>query len=273
MDHSASPLIFNSYFKRMRLNWRYGLFPVRPDFLHEFMKKVKKSPLIGLNVTIPYKERIILYMDELNEDATRIGAVNVIHNREGRLIGFNTDSLGFRWVLCGHLSFKIKKAVVLGAGGAARSVIYSLHTEGTEEIVFFTRSKARLKKVRRDFAFITGLKGYLWEKVKIKEKAREADLIINATPVGMFPYMEETPLDIDFSIKKNHVAFDLIYNPLETRFLKEAKDKGMTTENGVRMFIYQALESLKIWWKPQVEERLFIQSSEEVLNATLLERG
>lgn len=272
MDHSASPLIFNHYFQRLNLNYRYDPYPVSLESLPEFIEKVKSFPIVGLNVTIPYKEEIIPYLDELDQEARKIGSVNVVHNVKGKLKGYNTDFLGFRRVLLNHLPLGIKTAVALGAGGAARSVIYSLHISGAEKIVFFSRKKSKLERILDNFSFISNLQGYLWQDERIKEKAKKADLIINATPVGMFPHEDDSPLDINFSVKKNLIAFDLIYNPAETKFLAEAKKKGIFTENGLRMLIYQALESYKIWQNFQVNEQFFIKSLEEVFHASLFKR-
>jgi shikimate dehydrogenase len=272
LDHSASPSIFNHYFQRLNLNCRYNPYPVSPESLLEFIEKVKSFPIVGLNVTIPYKEEIIPHLDEVDQEAMKIGSINVVHNVKGKLKGYNTDFLGFRRVLLEHLTLKIKTAVVLGAGGAARSVIYSLHVSGAEKIAFFSRKRSKLERILDNFSFISDLNGYLWQDKRIKQKARKADLIVNATPVGMFPLEDDSPLDINFSVKKDLIAFDLIYKPAQTKFLAEASKRGIVTENGLRMLIYQALESCKIWKNFQVDEQFFINTSEEVLHASLFER-
>lgn len=273
LEHSASPIMFNHYFQRLNLNCCYHLYPLNLESLPEFIEKVKSFPILGLNVTIPYKEEIIPYLDSLNEDAKKIGSVNVIHNVKGRLNGYNTDYVGFRRALLHNSPTQIKSAVVLGAGGAARSVIYSLDKLGATEIIFFSRSQSKLEKVLKNFSSISNLKGYLWQEKTIKEKARGADLIINATPVGMFPFKDNSPLEMDFPVKKSLLVFDLIYNPLETKILKTARKRGISTKNGLRMLIFQALESYKIWQNSKVDQDFFIQSSEEVLHASLPKWG
>ncbi|MFP4081960.1 MAG: shikimate dehydrogenase family protein, partial [Candidatus Aminicenantes bacterium] len=122
------------------------------------------------------------------------------------------------------------------------------------------------------FSFISHVQGYPWKDSRIKEKTKQADLIINATPVGMYPFEDDSPLDLDFPVKKNLIAFDLIYNPQKTKFLEEARKKGIAIENGSRMLIYQAVESYKIWKNTQINEDFFIKSSEEVLHASLFKR-
>ncbi|MFQ6070385.1 MAG: shikimate dehydrogenase [Candidatus Aminicenantales bacterium] len=273
LEHSLSALIFNSYFRRKNLDYRYQLFDLSSQNLHQFLKKASSSPLSGLNVTIPYKERIMAYLDEIEGKAKIIGSVNVIHNEKGKLKGFNTDYKGFMRSLKNFRPGVRSQTVVLGGGGAARSVIYALHSLGIEKITFFTRSAERIKRLKDDFSFVTGLEGQLWKENKIKEKSRKAGLIINATPVGMFPGERCSPFMIDFRMRKNVLVYDLIYNPPETRFLKEARSRGAVTENGIRMLIFQAIESFKIWAKEALDEALFLKTSEEVIHASLYNRG
>ena len=213
LNHSLSPLIFNNYFKKLNLSHRYVLFPVDPDSLPELLRKVKASSVTGFNVTIPYKQEIIPYLDDLDQEARRIGSVNVVHNIKGKLKGYNTDYSGFIQALQNYNPQGIKTAVVLGAGGASRSIIYSLYKLGISEIIFFCRSQSKLKRILDDFSFIRNLQGYIWHLEKIKQKTERADLIVNATPVGMFPFENDSPLDLDFPLRENFIAFDFIYNP------------------------------------------------------------
>jgi len=273
LNHSISPMIFNYYFKKLNLNYRYGLLPVTAEYFSEVLKKIRASSIIGLNVTIPYKEKIIPFLDDLDKEAERIGSVNVVHNIKGKLKGYNTDHSGFIRALLQHSPLEIETAVVVGAGGASRSVIYSLYKLKVKEIVFFSRSSVKLERVLNDFFFISNLKGYSWQIEKIKEKIQKADLIVNTTPVGMFPFKDASPIEIDFSVRKNCIAFDLIYNPIKTKFSREASSKGIVVENGLRMLVYQALESYKIWINQDINEEFFIKTSEEVLHASLLKCG
>lgn len=272
LNYSLSPLIFNNYFKKLNLNYQYGLFPVDPESLPELLRKVKSSSVIGFNVTIPYKQEIIPYLDDLDQEAGRIGSVNVVHSIKGKLKGYNTDYSGFIQALQNHNCYGIKTAIVLGAGGASRSIIYSLYKLGINEIIFFCRSQSKLKRILDNLSFIRNLKGYIWQLEKLKEKTERANLIVNATPVGMFPFEDDSPFDIDFPVRENLIAFDLIYNPRETKFLREARRRGIMVENGLRMLIYQALESYKIWRNQDIDEEFFIKISEEVLHASLLKR-
>ncbi|MFC2170088.1 shikimate dehydrogenase [Acidobacteriota bacterium] len=270
LSHSFSPLMFNHYFKKYKPNIRYDLFPVTLKSLPGLLKRIRESGTIGLNVTVPYKEKIIPFLDELNHDAKKIGAVNVIRNNNGRLKGYNTDYLGFLKTLEQFNSMNINKSVILGAGGAARSVIYSFFKLAIRNIIFFARKIQKVSDTLAHFTYIPQIKGALWEPDNIKAEIKNSDIAINTTPVGMFPSEETTPIALDFPVKNQFVAYDLIYNPRTTQFLKIAQSNGAIIENGQRMLIYQALESLKIWNKREkLDEEYFIKSSEEVLNASL----
>jgi shikimate dehydrogenase len=272
LDHSLSPLMFNHYFASLNLDICYESLSVTPKKLHQFFKEIHVSDIIGLNVTIPYKERVIPYLDELSWDARNIGAVNVIWNSGRRLEGFNTDYLGFLRTLKEYEAYELENAVVLGAGGAARSIIYALSKMNFKNIIFFSRDKKKIIRVLKNFPFIPQLKGRLWQEEDIGKEMSQADTVINTTPVGMGSLKTESPVDFDFSLKEKCLAYDLIYNPKVTEFLKKAQNKGAVIENGIRMLVYQALESLIIWKGEEIDETLFIKSSEEVLNVTLSER-
>ena len=272
LDHSLSPQMFNHYFSSLNQDICYGLFTVTPNKLHHFLNEICVSDIIGLNVTIPYKERVIPHLDELSWDARNIGAVNVIWNSGSRLEGFNTDYLGFLRTLKKYEAYELENAVVLGAGGAAKSIIYALSKMNLKNIIFFSRDKKKIIRILKNFPFIPQLKGRLWQEEDIGREMNKADIVINTTPVGMGNLKSKSPVDIDFSLKERCLAYDLIYNPKVTEFLKKAQNKGAVIENGIRMLIYQALESLMIWKGEEIDETLFIKSSEEVLNVTLSER-
>ena len=264
---SLSPLMFDHYFGRFKLDISYKLYPVASDMLSFFLSKTRTSDIIGLNVTIPFKEKIIPLLDYLDPEAKIIGAVNVIHNSKGRLKGYNTDYTGFLKTLAKYDFLKTGNAVVLGAGGAARGIIYGLSRMKFKNITFFSRNDEKINKILGNFHFISGLNGEQWKIEKIKEKMKNADIVVNATPVGMFPLENKSPVEVDFALKKKGIAYDLIYNPKVTKFLKLAKNKGAVVENGLWMLIYQALESLKLWIGEDLNEEFFIKSSKEVLNA------
>jgi len=272
LDHSFSPLMFNHYFEKLNLDICYKIFPVSSEILPFLLNKTRTSDIIGLNVTIPFKENVIPFLDDLAPEVKIIGAVNVIHNSEGRLKGYNTDYIGFLRTLRKYDSLKNEQAVVLGAGGAARSIIYGFYKLKFKNITFFSKIKNEIIKILDQFHFLPNLNGERWEIEKIKEKMKDADIVVNATPVGMSPLEKESPVDNDFSLKKKCIVYDLIYNPKVTQLLKAAQIKGAVIENGLQMLIYQAVESLKIWKAEVVDEEVFIKSCKEVLNASLSKR-
>ncbi len=267
LGSSLSPLMFDHYFGRLNLDISYKFYPVASDMLSSFLSKTRTSDIIGLNVTIPFKEKVIPLLDYLDPEAKIIGAVNVIHKSKGKLKGYNTDYTGFLRTLEKYDFLKTGNAIVLGAGGAARSIIYGLSRMKFKNITFFSRNDEKINKILGNFHFIPCLNGDQWKIEKIKEKMKNADIVVNATPVGMFPLEKKSPVDVDFYLKKKCVAYDLIYNPKVTKFLKSAKSRGAVIENGLWMLIYQALESLKLWRVKDLDEEFFIKSSKEVLNA------
>ncbi len=192
--------------------------------------------LVGLNVTIPYKELVIPYLNEIDQEAAEVGAVNTIKfvrtSGKVELIGYNTDIIGFKNSLLKFWDNRDKKAIVFGSGGASKAVLYVLNSMGVEVIVV-SRSK-------------TG-KGLINYNDLTPCLIKENKLIVNTTPLGMYPHIEEAP-DIPYEyITSNHFLFDLIYNPDETKFLKMGRIKGAHTLNGLNMLVEQAEKSWEIW--------------------------
>lgn len=203
--------------------------------IEEFPNILKNNPdLKGLNVTIPYKEAIIPYLDTLSEKAFKIGAVNVIRfTKKGNLKGYNSDWYGFKKSLDPLLQPHHKKALILGTGGAAKAVAFALEQMG----IFYTYVSREASENTIDYSRInvTTFDNY--------------QIIINCTPVGTSPNTKEfPPIPYEFFTNK-HIAFDLIYNPEETQFLKKAKKKGAVTKNGAEMLVFQAEKAWKIWNK------------------------
>ncbi|MDZ4844923.1 MAG: shikimate dehydrogenase [Chitinophagales bacterium] len=194
---------------------------------------VAENPdLRGLNVTIPYKEAVIRYLDELSDDALEIGAVNTIKISSGKLKGFNTDYIGFTRSLIPLLKPSHKKALILGTGGSSLAVKYALEKLGIEYLIV-SRNPFEENEIGYDAVNESLL--------------NEHTLLINTTPVGMFPDVSNAP-EIPYQfLGEQHLLFDLIYNPEETIFLKSGKEKGATTKNGSEMLALQAEEAWKIW--------------------------
>ena len=231
IGYSFSKAFFNFKFENENRNDSYENFDI--PVVSELSKILKKNPdLEGLNVTIPYKESVIQLLDEVDKEARKIGAVNTIKiNETGKLIGYNTDHYGFAKALMEFLPIKEKKALVLGTGGASKAIMYVLETMSFE-ISQISRTKTENTITYTDLN---------------RELISQNYLIINCTPLGTFPNIHEFP-DIPYQyLTKDHLAFDLTYNPLETKFMKLSKDRGARISNGLKMLEYQAKKAWSIW--------------------------
>jgi shikimate dehydrogenase len=223
VEHSFSAQYLNSRFKSEGIDAHYELIDL-PD-ISEFQTLIKSGKYNGFNVTIPHKRAIIPYLDSLSPEATAIGAVNVIQITNNKLIGHNTDIIGFHETLTPLLKPYHTHAVILGTGGASQAVQYVLH------------------QLNIPFRLITH------NELDTNTITQLAPIIINTTPLGMHPNTNTKP-NIDYSqITPNHLIYDLVYNPTETQFLKLAKQQGATTQNGLAMLHCQADAALKIWLK------------------------
>ncbi len=230
--HSFSPRYFSEKFVREGIaNATYSTFEL--ETIEDFSSLLNEhTGLRGLNVTIPYKESIIGYLDEIDEQAKEIGAVNVIHFKEGRTKGYNTDAPGFIKPLEKHLD-AIKIAVILGTGGASKAVKFALQKQNVQCILVSRNPK---NKDEIDYN-------------QVNQWVHRADLIVNTTPLGTFPLVDEYP-PIDYSkIHFPQILYDLVYNPAETVFLQRGKQVGCTIINGLPMLTEQAEQSWNIWQK------------------------
>lgn len=231
LDHSFSKSYFEKKFDRENiLDAEYQNYPL--SSIDQFTQLIESNPeLKGLNVTIPYKESIIPYLTELDETAQAVGAVNTIKFIDGKLIGYNTDAWGFAKSLLSMASPKMKRALIIGNGGAAKAVKYVLNRIGVEyQIVNRTKSD-----------------GVLSYEELTDELISSVQLLVQTTPIGTSPNINEMPAIPMNSIGSTHIAFDLIYNPEESLFLKMMREKGAKTKNGLEMLQAQAEEAWRIW--------------------------
>jgi shikimate dehydrogenase len=249
--HSFSPLMHNAVFKELGINWKYIPFDVEPQYLKEAVAAVKVLKLAGVNVTIPYKEAVLPFLDSLTPAAHKIGAVNTIINQNGRLIGHNTDGAGFTRALIAEANFAVKgkTAVILGAGGAAKAVAVQLAIEGIDSITIVNRTLPKPKGIYNnlsDFSIRVNL--LTWnQQDRLAQQMVNADLIVQATSVGMHPKVEECVFLPPGIFHSNQVVCDLIYNPVETVFLKQAASSGAKVLNGLGMLLYQGVLALEAW--------------------------
>lgn len=237
LGHSFSKDYFNQKFESENINAEYINFEIPDiDFLMEVLSE--NYNLQGLNVTIPYKEKVIPFLDDLDPDARNIGAVNVIKfirsNDDLKLIGYNSDIIGF----CDSISPLIdkryhNKALILGTGGASKAVKYSFDKLG----------------IQADFVSRTKRAGIFLYDELTKDMINDYKIIVNTTPLGMYPNVDECP-DIPYQfISNKHLCYDLLYNPDETLFMKKAAKQGATTKNGLEMLLLQAFAAWNIWQK------------------------
>jgi shikimate dehydrogenase len=233
--HSLSPAIHNAAFEATGLNGVYLAFET--EDLPASLAGVRALSIGGLSVTLPFKSAVIPLLDQLDPLAEEIGAVNTIKNEDGRLIGFNTDGPGALKALEAVTTLSGKRCLLLGAGGAARAIGYVLSRKGVE-IIVANRSEQRGKSLA---AFLEG------RFVSLEKANRiEADLLIQTTSVGMFPITDQAPVHPE-ALREGMVVMDVIYNPLKTKLLRLAEERGCLTVSGLEMFIYQGAEQFRLW--------------------------
>ncbi|MFA5763620.1 MAG: shikimate dehydrogenase [archaeon] len=236
VGHSKSPLIHNLALTEKKINGVYLAFKI--ENIKNAIVSMKELGVVGYSVTIPHKLEVIKYLDKIDDKAKRIGAVNTIHNLGGKLIGYNTDCFGAINALKQKTTLKGKRVYLLGVGGASRAIITGLVDEGAI-VKIFNRSEKELKKFAKEFDSEYGL---------IDTVDKNFDILINATPVGMYPNTDECPVKKEILENgKNKVVFDIVYNPLETKLLKLAKKSGCKTIAGIEMFLEQAYSQFEIW--------------------------
>lgn len=249
IKHSISPFIHNSAFEATGINGVYLAWEVEVSDLAETVANIRRYQMFGINLSMPYKEQVIPYLDQLSGEAHLIGAVNTVVNQEGTLIGYNTDGKGFFKSLP---SFEIsgKRMTLLGAGGAAKSILTQAILDGASQISIFVRStsmektKAYLETLQSETGFRVDLYA-LEEHSVLQERIAASDLLVNATSVGMDG--KSSPVPENLLLPENLLVADIIYQPFETPFLQWAKSQGNVAVNGLGMLLYQAAEAFKLW--------------------------
>lgn len=248
VGHSFSPPMQNAALQAAGLDYAYIAMPVAPENLKDAVAGLRAMNFRGVNVTIPHKQAVMEYLDEIHEDAKIIGAVNTIVNDAGHLTGYNTDVIGFIDALK-NKGFEPagKNAVMVGAGGAARAIIWGLLKEDVRSIAIGVRNMPKVQPLADYFQEYIDIKLYDWNDDTFKDVLRAADLLINATPLGMTPKTDEMP-PVDWDcISPSAFVYDIIYTPAETLFLRTARQKGCQTLNGEGMLVGQGAESFRLW--------------------------
>ncbi|RKD34595.1 shikimate dehydrogenase [Thermohalobacter berrensis] len=265
ISKSLSPYIHNFSFNKNNINAKYLAFEVDKYKLKDCISGIKALDIKGFNVTIPHKVDIINYLDDISEEAKLIGAVNTVKNVNGKLIGYNTDGLGFiKSLYDKKIDLEGKNVLILGSGGASRAISMMLAKEGVRKIHILNRTIDKAKKlindIKKNFPKIEYSYSNLAE-FNINNQ-QDIDIIINCTSVGMYPDENEIPLDIKF-INQNTIVYDIIYKPLKTKFLKKAEEKGCLIINGLKMLIYQALISEEIWLNKKLDLENIVMALEK----------
>ncbi|MDD4779928.1 MAG: shikimate dehydrogenase [Tissierellia bacterium] len=239
LGHTYSPMIHNKILSHINIIGHYGLFQVKRENLKYVIQGLKALGYDGVNVTIPYKTEIMKYLDFISPEAKRIGAVNVIKiDNEGIATGYNSDYFGFGMSLNNaNINIHREKAVILGTGGASKAIVQYLKDNKVREIIIVTRNISSAKEKYTEEKIIT------YEDLK---NIKDSSLIINTTPVGMYPNIDNSPINIKI-LSNFFIAVDLIYNPFQTLFLKNAQEAGLKTLNGMYMLVAQAVKSQEIW--------------------------
>ena len=248
IEHSLSPKLHNYWLKKNNIEAIYEKKKLSKDDLGKLILQIKEKKIDGVNITIPFKKKIISYIDELTLEAESTQSVNTIYLKNDKLIGHNTDIDGFKMsVEKSKFNLTDKKVLILGAGGVVSSIIFALNKMQASKIFVSNRTKDKAENLKN-----------LFDKLDIIEWGNipDFDMIINATSLGL---KKEDKINLDFSkIGKDKFFYDVIYNPKETNFLKEGKKLGNKIENGKLMFIYQALLAFNVWHgiKPEINDEV-----------------
>ncbi len=245
VSHSLSPALQNASFSALGIEARYELLETPPGTLACSVERLAMTDALGANVTIPHKQAVIRYLDAIDDSALQIGAVNTLVKRNGRLVGVNTDVDGILRALAdAHVKPAGMHVVVLGAGGAAHAAVFALAASGAAQITIINRTIERALALQRVLAlYYPGIS----IAVNQPNEIERAHMIVNATSVGMVPAVKDTPMPAGHTVPGGAIAFDLVYRPRETRFLRDARMAGALTIDGMGMLLHQGRASFQLW--------------------------
>ena len=253
IKHSLSPVLHNYWFDKYQINANYSIIKIDETELSQIVKKIKEKDLSGVNITLPYKQKIVPYLDLLVNDAKITSSVNTLYLDEKKLVvGENTDVFGLQAAYLKEVdNASNKKALVIGAGGVSPSVLFSLQKSGVKQIFITNRTMEKCFFMKKKFKYLNIID---WSE--LREEIKHFDIIINATSLGL---KNGNDFSFDFdNTKENLIYIDTIYNPLETRTLKFLKEKNIKVFNGLEMFIYQGQKAFYLWNKvnPEIDQKL-----------------
>jgi len=246
IEHSLSPKLHNHWFEKNNINAIYNKKQIKESDIKDIISELRNEKIDGINVTVPFKQSIIPFVDELSAEANNAQSVNTIYKENNKVLGHNTDISGFELAMRGKsYDIKGKKIFILGAGGVVPSIILALKKMGANKIILSNRTKKKAEQLKKTFS---DLEIVDWGETP------EFNIIINATSLGL---NQEDEIKLDYAgLGPNKLFYDVIYNPKQTKFLSKAKQFGNQTENGKMMFIYQAHQAFTLWHKvmPKIDE-------------------
>ncbi len=248
VEHSMSPKMHNAAFQKLGLDFIYLALRVDNNRVKEAIEGLRAMNIKGANVTVPHKINAMQYLDEIDPIAQNIGAINTILNNNGYLFGTNTDGIGaIRSLNEEGIDFNNKKIVMVGAGGVARPISYNLAPKVKEFVLFdIVPSSVETLTSELNEKIDGSIRGFKSDPEVIANEVKDADIFINATPIGMHPNIDESILPKELH-REDLVVFDVVYNPLETKLLKDAKTAGAKTVSGVMMLVYQGVAAFELW--------------------------
>ena len=266
VGHSISPAMQNAALCDLGIDWRYELLETPPGDLRDTVARLRKDDCVGANVTIPHKQAVMEWLDEVSDRAQKIGAVNTIIKRDDKLLGDNTDAYGVLQSFAEeNVSLRDTRVVVFGAGGAARGTVFALGEAGVSSIAILNRTQARADAlanfVRQQFPNVVVTTNNV-------DAVKTADIIINTTSVGMMPHTDTSPMPNEIAFPRDTIAFDLVYRPLQTKFLRNAESVGAKTIGGLGMLVHQGALSLKLWTGKDAPVSVMRDAAENALRNT-----
>ena len=262
VEHSFSPPMHNAAFKALEMDYVYTAFDVNPNDLKNAIAGAQALNIKGFNVTIPHKIEVMEYLNEIDEVASLIGAVNTIDFKD--LKGFNTDGIGAIKAIGEVINVKNKNVVIAGAGGASRAISFYLAKYGADKLTILNRNVDKAQKLAGDVLASVLIDDVSSDDIRNMD-LDDADILINTTPVGMHPNVDDAPIASAEEMHDDLVVFDAVYNPNETGLLKEAIKAGAKPVYGIKMLLYQGAESFEIW----TGKKAPIDIMEDALRTTL----
>lgn len=265
VEHSFSPPMHNAAFDALGLDYAYVAFDVLPENLGDAIRGADSLNIKGFNVTIPHKINVMQYLNEIDEVAKLIGAVNTIDFKTMK--GYNTDGIGAIKAIREVTDIKDKKVVLAGAGGASRAISFYLAKEQPEEIVILNRNTKKAENLATDVSNSKLADDVCGDSIdKIESYLNDCDILIDSTPLGMYPHVDNSPIATAEMMHEDLVVNDIVYNPNETVLLKEAIKAGANPVYGIKMLLYQGAESFRIWTGQEPPVDVMEKALKETLN-------